>query len=152
VSNTIYSISEKLDNFFGIAASNIPNIVFDEFPQDCSPAYGGIPGQENFWLKGKPSWNKGISPSEETRKKISETNIKKNINWCSTGATEAARQYNLGRKQNKEHVKKRTEKRKRMVEVDGVVYDSLKAASEALGVNISAISGRLKRGKSAKYI
>jgi hypothetical protein len=39
-----------------------------------------------------------------------------------------------------------------MVEVDGVVYDSLKAASEALGVNISAISGRLKRGKSAKYI
>lgn len=152
MSTTIYSVSEKLDKLFDLAISNIPNCVFDEFPQDCIQVYGGIPGQKNSWLQGVPSWNKGLSPSDETRKKISETNIRKNINWCSTGATEAARQYHLGRKQTEEHVKKRTGKRKRMVEVDGVVYDSLKSASEALGVNITAISGRLKRGKSAKYL
>jgi hypothetical protein len=152
MSTTIYSVSEKLDSIFNLDQSHIPNKNFIVPEGESEQAWGGVPGQSNWWLKGIPSWNKGISPSEETRKKISDTIKNKEINWTSTGATEAARQYNLGRKQSEDHITKRTSKRCRKVEVDGVVYISLKEASEALNINITAISGRLKRGKSARYL
>lgn len=153
MSTSIYSIHDKLCEVFGIQSdSPIPNCIFEEIPDDMSPTWGGIPGQSNWWLKDKPSWNKGKSPSEETRKKISDTNKQKGINWNSTGATEAARQYHLGKKQSKEHIENRTSKRNRKVEVDGVIYKSLTEAAISLGVTITAISGRLTRGKSARYL
>ena len=151
ISMDIYSISAKLNLIFDIESSNISNELFQD-TSGSSPTWGGMPGQSNYWLQGVPSWNKGISPSKETRKKISETNKTKGINWNSIGATEAARQYHLGRKQTEDHICKRTSQRCRRVEVDGVEYESLKQAAETLGVNITAISGRLVRGKSARYL
>ena len=151
ISMDIYSISAKLNLIFDIESSNISNELFQD-TSGSSPTWGGMSGQSNYWLQGVPSWNKGISPSKETRKKISETNKIKGINWNSNGATEAARQYHLGRKQTEDHICKRTSQRCRRVEVDGVEYESLKQAAETLGVNITAISGRLVRGKSARYL
>ena len=151
ISMDIYSISAKLNLIFDIESSNISNELFQD-TSGSSPTWGGMSGQSNYWLQGVPSWNKGISPSKETRKKISETNKTKGINWNSSGATEAARQYHLGRKQTEDHICKRTSQRCRRVEVDGVEYESLKQAAETLGVNITAISGRLVRGKSARYL
>ena len=99
-----------------------------------------------------PGWNKGLPRSEEEKKHLSEVNKERNINFVSTGATEAARQSNLGKKQSPQHIAKRAKAKQRKVCVEGVVYDSLTSAAESLGVHITAISGRLTRGKSAYYV
>ena len=115
---------------------------------------------DDFWddmyegakLIGYAGWNRGISPSEETKRLISQTNKERDINFVSSGATEAARQACLGKKQSPEHIRKRTQKQCKKVCVEGVIYNSLSEAAESLGVNITAISGRLTRGKSAYYV
>lgn len=107
---------------------------------------------EGVTLMGYAGWNKGISPSEETKRLISETNKKRGINFVSNGATEAARQACLGKKQSPEHIAQRVKAKQKKVCVEGVIYNSLTEAAESLGVHITAISGRLTRGKSAYYV
>jgi hypothetical protein len=143
----------KLCEIFEIEPNNtIPNSVFNEIPEDCYSSWGGMPGQKNWWSKGVSSWNKGISPSEDTRKKISETNKKKNISFVSNGATEAARLANLGKKQTEEHIRKRISKRFRRCEVYGIEYESMKSACDALNIPKATMYKMVNRGIVAKYL
>jgi hypothetical protein len=68
----------------------------------------------------------------------------------NNGATEAARLANTGRKQSTAWKKKRAAAKCRKVVINGVIYDSGKAAALALGVSRAAISGWTKDGRAIK--
>jgi hypothetical protein len=94
---------------------------------------------------------KGILKSEDHKRKISETNKRKGINFVNNGATEAARLVNTGRKLTKEHIEKRSSKRRKPVLINNVLYASGREAAERLGVSPSAITSMIKNGKAIKY-
>lgn len=89
--------------------------------------------------------------TDEWKNKISNTNKRKNINWLTSGATEAARIVNTGRKQTQEHIKARTDRQKKPVVIEEVIYNSIKEAAKNLGVSSPLIMKWIKNGKANYY-
>ena len=94
----------------------------------------------------------GRPVTEERKRKISDTIRRKQINFVTTGATEAARLAVLGTKQSQEHKLKKAKSISRQVTIDGVTYPSGRAAAKALNVKPSTISSWIKNGKAIKHV
>lgn len=99
----------------------------------------------------------GTHPSDETRKKLSEAQLRRNLKgennpWFGHVYTEEEKQRIskalTGRKLPPEHVKKVAESHniKVLCTTNGITYPSISAAAEALGVDGSMIS-KVCRGK-----
>lgn len=67
---------------------------------------------------------------------------------CQKAATIAAAKANKGKKQSAKHVAKKAASKQRSIEIDGILYESGVAASKALGVRTSTISGWAKKNGS----
>lgn len=122
--------------------------------------------REQFWIDNiNPEYNilpvagstLGYHHTEETKKKISETmtGVKK-----SEEHAKHIREAQKGRKLTEEHkakLSKAAKHRKTMshhtiISIDGVIYNSLKEASEITGVKYNTIQKRLKNPKFSNYI
>lgn len=112
---------------------------------------------EKFRSYGKTGYNMTIGGegkrkivSEQTKEKIRKINLDRNINFVTNGATEAARIRNTGKKQSEQHRLKRIAAICKKVEVDGITYESGKAAAKALKVTTNTISHWIKSGRATK--
>lgn len=86
--------------------------------------------------------------TEEHKEKLRKTNIQRNINFVTTGATEAARNRLLGSKQTPEHLNKRKQKLYKPCIINNIHYASCKEAAEKLNVSPACIVKWLKNGKA----
>ena len=121
--------------------------------------------REQFWIDNlKPEYNVllvagsnlGYHHTEETKKKISEstTGVKK-----SEEHAKHIREGQSGRVRTEEHKAKLSEAAKHrkspsnhaIISIDGVIYNSLKEASEATGVKYNTIQKRLKNPNISNY-
>lgn len=121
--------------------------------------------REQFWIDNlKPEYNVllvagsnlGYHHTEETKKKISEstTGVKK-----SEEHAKHIREGQSGRVLTEEHKAKLSEAAKHrkspsnhaIISIDGVIYNSLKEASEATGVKYNTIQKRLKNPNFSNY-
>lgn len=121
--------------------------------------------REQFWIDNlKPEYNVllvagsnlGYHHTEETKKKISEstTGVKK-----SDEHAKHIREGQSGRVLTEEHKAKLSEAAKHrkspsnhaIISIDGVIYNSLKEASEATGVKYNTIQKRLKNPNFSNY-
>lgn len=121
--------------------------------------------REQFWIDNlKPEYNVllvagsnlGYHHTEETKKKISEstTGVKK-----SEEHAKHIREGQSGRALTEEHKAKLSEAAKHrkspsnhaIISIDGVIYNSLKEASEATGVKYNTIQKRLKNPNFSNY-
>ena len=121
--------------------------------------------REQFWIDNlKPEYNVllvagsnlGYHHTEETKKKISEstTGVKK-----SEEHAKHIRGGQSGRVLTEEHKAKLSEAAKHrkspsnhaIISIDGVIYNSLKEASEATGVKYNTIQKRLKNPNFSNY-
>lgn len=121
--------------------------------------------REQFWIDNlKPEYNillvagsnLGYHHTEETKKKISEstTRVKK-----SEEHAKHIREGQSGRVLTEEHKAKLSEAAKHrkspsnhaIISIDGVIYNSLKEASEATGVKYNTIQKRLKNPNFSNY-
>lgn len=121
--------------------------------------------REQFWIDNlKPEYNillvagsnLGYHHTEETKKKISEstTGVKK-----SEEHAKHIREGQSGRVLTEEHKAKLSEAAKHrkspsnhaIISIDGVIYNSLKEASEATGVKYNTIQKRLKNPNFSNY-
>lgn len=121
--------------------------------------------REQFWVDNlKPEYNVllvagsnlGYHHTEETKKKISEstTGVKK-----SEEHAKHIREGQSGRVLTEEHKAKLSEAAKHrkspsnhaIISIDGVIYNSLKEASEATGVKYNTIQKRLKNPNFSNY-
>lgn len=121
--------------------------------------------REQFWIDNlKPEYNillvagsnLGYHHTEETKKKISEstTGVKK-----SEEHAKHIREGQSGRVLTEEHKAKLSEEAKHrkspsnhaIISIDGVIYNSLKEASEATGVKYNTIQKRLKNPNFSNY-
>jgi len=121
--------------------------ILEEFyiRQQNSHAYDGHGYNYSYGGNGA-----GRPVTEERKQKIRETNKRKGINFVSTGATDAARCAVLGSKQSAEHKAKKAKAKSRRVVINGIIYDSGRAAAKALNVATSTISLWIKTGKAKK--
>ena len=100
---------------------------------------------------------KGISPSLETKEKISksstghkkseETKLKMKQFWSDPIQREKIRQQNLGTKHTKEMSEKKSISLSKPVEINGKIFPSSKAASKELGISIGNVSTKLSNPK-----
>jgi group I intron endonuclease len=106
--------------------------------------------------KGKPNINRiGKLHTEDTKIKMSESRKGKfqgnNNPFYGKHHTEEAkdkiRQSRLGTSHSEETKKKMSETRKKKVKINNVIYDSLKDASESLGINKTTLSRWIKNNK-----
>lgn len=122
--------------------------------------------REQFWIDNlKPDYNillvagstLGFHHSEETKKKISESTkgVKK-----SEEHAKHIREAQKGKTLTEEHIEnlkkgyqKRTNKspHKAIISIDGVIYNSIKEASEQTGVKYNTIQKRLVNPKFSNY-
>lgn len=121
--------------------------------------------REQFWIDNlKPEYNVllvagsnlGYHHTEETKKKISEstTGVKK-----SEEHAKHIREGQSGRVLTEEHKAKLSEaamhrkspSNHAIISIDGVIYNSLKEASEATGVKYNTIQKRLKNPNFSNY-
>lgn len=121
--------------------------------------------REQFWIDNlKPEYNVllvagsnlGYHHTEETKKKISEstTGVKK-----SEEHAKHIREGQSGRVLTEEHKAKLSEAARHrkspsnhaIISIDGVIYNSLKEASEATGVKYNTIQKRLKNPNFSNY-
>ena len=121
--------------------------------------------REQFWIDNlKPEYNilpvagssLGYRYTEETKKKISQstTGVKK-----SEEHAKHIREGQSGRVLTEEHKAKLSEAAKHrkfpsshaIISIDGVIYNSLKEASEATGVKYNTIQKRLKNPNFGNY-
>lgn len=121
--------------------------------------------REQFWIDNlKPEYNVllvagsnlGYHHTEETKKKISEstTGVKK-----SDEHAKHIREGQSGRVLTEEHKAKLSEAAKHrkspsnhaIISIDGIIYNSLKEASEATGVKYNTIQKRLKNPNFSNY-
>lgn len=121
--------------------------------------------REQFWIDNlKPEYNilpvagssLGYRHTEETKKKISQstTGVKK-----SEEHAKHIREGQSGRVLTEEHKAKLPEAAKHrkfpsnhaIISIDGVIYNSLKEASEATGVKYNTIQKRLKNPNFSNY-
>ena len=93
----------------------------------------------------------GHIKTAEHRRKISETNKRKGINWATTGASEAARIAITGKPQSAEHKLKRAASKCREIEIGGITYRSGKEAALSLGLSNGCISGWVKNNNGSRY-
>jgi len=87
---------------------------------------------------------------EDYRKKISNINKKKNINFVTNGATEAARKVNTGKQQSKEHIEKRTANNCKPILVDDKYFKSQKEVAQHYKVCNATITKWIKTGKAKR--
>ena len=121
--------------------------------------------REQFWIDNlKPEYNillvagsnLGYHHSDETKQKISKstTGLKK-----SEEHAKHIREGQKGRVFTEDHKKKLSEAAKRrkrqsnhaIISIDGIIYNSLKEASEITGVKYNTIQKRLKNPKFPNY-
>lgn len=121
--------------------------------------------REQFWIDNlKPEYNillvagsnLGYHHSDETKQKISKstTGVKK-----SEEHAKHIREGQKGRVFTEDHKKKLSEAAKRrkrqsnhaIISIDGIIYNSLKEASEITGVKYNTIQKRLKNPKFPNY-
>lgn len=121
--------------------------------------------REQFWIDNiKPEYNillvagstLGYHHTEETKRKISETTtgVKKSVEH-SKHISEGQKGKTLT-EEHKEKLSQAAKKRKSMshhsiISIDGVVYNSLKEASEKTGIKYNTIQKRLKNPNFANY-
>ena len=123
--NTIYSLIEKFSDV------NVPIASGKEFPVfeiELDDEKG------TFYKSWPPSWGRVYTP--EMRKEISKRNKERNINFITNGATEAARQANLGIKRSNECKEKMAARKRKPVIINGIEYPSKKHAEEIIGQRI----------------
>jgi len=84
------------------------------------------------------------------RQKIAETNKRKNINFVTTGATEAAAKVNRGKKQSDDHIKKRTAHQRKPIIVDDIYFESQKDACEFYQVKGNVLKKWLASGRATR--
>ena len=87
---------------------------------------------------------------ESFRKRLSETNKEKNINFVTTGATEAARLAITGTKQSKSHIEKRVASQKKPIIIDDIYFESQKDACNYYNVKGNILKKWLSTGKAKR--
>jgi hypothetical protein len=110
-------------------------------------------------MSGKVSWNKGISPSAETLKKMSDSQIGR-INGPATQERKDKISAALtGRIRTKEHCENLSKSHKGLpsytekpVSINGIRYRSIKIASESLKLSDVTIRKRLKSELYPTYL
>jgi hypothetical protein len=109
----------------------------------------GLPASKEPWNKGKTglqaAWNKGQSPDEETRQKMSDSQKKNSKRKPHSAETRALMADKASmRKKSQEERAKISAKKKKPVMAEGIRFDSRKAAADHFGITPEGLGVRMK--------